>query len=141
MTAAGDQAHLRHAMEPELSQLFREAKKMAAFAVGSAAARDSLPLSVALERTRREICFAARACAVPPAELEEILEAALSEVPQGLEGRALERRLLAEVRQGLAAWRATMARWDRKDVEFARALEEGGIVPRLGRPKRGRLRR
>jgi hypothetical protein len=81
------------------------------------------------------------ACAVPPAELEDILGTALLAVPEGLTGRALERRLLAEVRQVLGAWRATMALWDRRGEEFMRAMEEGGIVFRSRRPKRRKRRR
>ena len=92
-------------------------------------------LSVALRRLRAEIYREAMACAVPPAELEEILWAALCAVPEGLTGQALERRLLVELRQALAAWRATMALWDRRGDEFMKAMEEGGIVVRSKRPK------
>ena len=97
-------------------------------------------LSMALRRLREAICREAMAYIVPPAELEEILWSALLAVPAGLDGRALERRLLAEVRQALAAWRDTMALWDRRSAEFTKAMEEGGIVAREKTP-RGRNRR
>ena len=111
MTAAGNQGQV--AWQPGggsetqkvLPQLFREAAELAAVAVGCASFRESLTLSIALESIRGEVCSAAAACAVPPAELEEILAAALREVPEGLEGHALEEWLLAEVRPALAAWR------------------------------------
>jgi len=93
-------------------------------------------LSLALWSIQAEIYREAMACAVPPADLEDILWTALLAVPEGLTGCALERRLLAEVRQALAAWRATVALWDRRSEEFMRAMEEGGIIARDKRPKR-----
>jgi hypothetical protein len=98
----------------------------------------------ALQRIRGEICHEARVCGVPPLELEDILWEALLAVPEELDGRALERRLLAEVRKGLAAWRATMALWERRGAEFRRAMEEGGIpvIPVKDKlRKRGQRRR
>jgi hypothetical protein len=98
-------------------------------------------LSAALRRIRGAVCHEAMLCAVPPLELEDILYAALLGVPEGLDGRALEGRLLAEVRKGLAAWRATMALWDQREVAFRRAMEEGGLVEREKRPQMRRRRR
>ncbi len=54
------------------------------------------PLSLALRGLRAEIYREAMACAVPPSELEDILWTALLAVPEGLTGRVLERRLLAD---------------------------------------------
>jgi hypothetical protein len=97
---------------------------------------ETLTLSLALRSIQAEVYRAAIACAVPPAELEDILWTALLAVPEGLIGRALENRLLAEVRHALAAWRASMALWDRRGDGFMRAMEEGGIRARDKRPKR-----
>ena len=95
-------------------------------------------LNAALRRIRGAVCHEAMVCAVPPLELEDILYAALLVLPEGLDGRALEGRLLAEVRRGLAEWRATMALWDQREVAFRRAMEEGGIVDKRPQWRRGR---
>jgi len=100
-----------------------------------------MTLALALGRLREAIRREALADAVPPTDLEDILWKALRAVPEGLDGHALERRLLAEVRQALAAWRATMALWDQRHAALSRAMEEGGIVAQEKRPQRRQGRR
>jgi len=98
-------------------------------------------LSAALRRIRGVVCHEAMMCAVPPLELEDILYAALLGMPKELDGRALEGRLLAEVRRGLADWRATMALLDQGELAFRRAMEEGGLAERVKRQQWRRRRR
>jgi len=96
---------------------------------------------MALRRLREEISREAMVYAVPTPDLEEILWSALFAVPAGLDGHALERRLLQEVRRALAAWRDTMALWDQRNAALTRAMEEGGIVAREQKPQRRNGRR